>query len=120
MAASPGDYLTKAEHARLLDARAACASYEAAAELARRLGAAEREAAAKLGDAERAAAVRLASREAELQKAAAVQVAQVISHWLCMHTLAGISHRALEGFSHAVQHDWPRCKRRMLVCRMCC
>ena len=55
VAASPGDYISKGEHARLLDARLAAAAYEAAAELARRLAAAEREAGVKLAAARDAA-----------------------------------------------------------------
>ena len=61
--ANPSDYITKAEHARILDSRLASKDYDAAGELARRVGSIERE-----------AALRLAAREAELQAAAAAQL----------------------------------------------
>ncbi len=64
--ANPSDYITKAEHARILDSRLASKDYDAAGELARRVGSIERE-----------AALRLAAREAELQAAAAAQLRKV-------------------------------------------
>ena len=64
--ANPSDYITKAEHARILDSRLASKDYDAAGEMSRRVAAMERE-----------AALRLAAREAELQTAAAAQLRKV-------------------------------------------
>lgn len=64
--ANPSDYISKAEHARILDSRLASKDYDAAGEMSRRVAAMERE-----------AALRLAAREAELQTAAAAQLRKV-------------------------------------------
>lgn len=64
--ANPSDYITKAEHARILDSRLASKDYDAAGEMSRRVAAMERK-----------AALRLAAREAELQTAAAAQLRKV-------------------------------------------
>lgn len=94
--ANPSDYITKAEHARILDSRLASKDYDAAGELARRIGSIERE-----------AALRLAAREAELQAAAAAQLRKVAALLLvlfsCLEYLASL----LDGWiikrvSHAV------------------
>jgi hypothetical protein len=66
VAANPSDYITKAEHARILDSRLAAKDYDAAGELSRRVASMERE-----------AALRLAAREAELQESVAAQLRKV-------------------------------------------
>jgi len=70
---NPSDYITKGEHARILDSRLAAKDYDASGEMSRRTAAMERE-----------AALRLAAREAELQTGAASHLRKVT---YCMHTI---------------------------------
>lgn len=65
--ANPSDYITKAEHARILDSRLAAKDYDSSGEMSRRVAAMERE-----------AALRLAAREAELQTGAASRLREVL------------------------------------------
>lgn len=84
--ANPSDYITKAEHARILDSRLASKDYDATGEMARRVGSIERE-----------AALRLAARDAELQAAAATQLRKVAAILLvlisCPERVASCSDR---------------------------
>ena len=60
---NPSDYITKAEHARILDSRLASKDYKSSAELARRAA-----------DADRTLSTRLKVQTAELQEAHAAQI----------------------------------------------
>ena len=60
---NPSDYITKAEHARILDSRMASRDYESAGELARRAA-----------DSDRQLSIRLQAQAAELHAAHAEQV----------------------------------------------
>ena len=62
---NPSDYITKAEHGRILDSRMASKDYESAGELARRAA-----------DSDRQLSIRLQAQAAELHAAHAEQVAK--------------------------------------------
>lgn len=63
---NPSDYITKAEHARILDSRLASKNHELLGELARRAA-----------DSERELAIRLKAQAAELQEAQASQMSKL-------------------------------------------
>ena len=63
---NPSDYITKAEHARILDSRLASKDYESSAELARRAA-----------DADRTLSTRLKAQATELQEAHTAQIGKL-------------------------------------------